>query len=371
MPMVEMILECPIRESFRTSQVRGMFDLPLEGRSRQSLRVELPNEDEAWRIGAIVGPSGSGKTMLARQAFGDALWRGAEWPREACVLEAFDDSLSIREITATLTSVGFSTPQSWLRPFHVLSSGEQFRCDLARAILSGQEFLAIDEFSSVVDRTVAMVGSCAIQKAIRRRSTPARFVAITCHDDILHWLQPDWTLDMGTRELRRGRLRRAPIELRVGRCRRAAWRWFCHHHYLSAELPPGVACWLVTWDARPVAFAATTAQFGHRSAGPKLHKICRLVVLPDFQGIGIGRALMRFLGRQFTARDLKLAITTSHPAVVCLCRASSDWSCLAVRRPRTDRTSDRGRPELRSRRAQRRLVASFLYVGQPDTSVLE
>ena len=38
----------------------------------------------------------------------------------------------IKEITGLFTAVGFSSPPSWVKPYHVLSNGEQFRCDLAR-----------------------------------------------------------------------------------------------------------------------------------------------------------------------------------------------------------------------------------------------
>ena len=60
----------------------------------------------------------------------------------------------------------------WLRPFHVLSNGEQFRATIARALAEsakGRELVVIDEFTSVVDRTVAQIGSAAIAKTIRRR----------------------------------------------------------------------------------------------------------------------------------------------------------------------------------------------------------
>ena len=47
-----------------------------------------------------------------------------------------------------------------------------------------------DEYTSVVDREVAKIGSFAIQKAIRK--TNKKFIAVTCHFDIIDWLLPDW-----------------------------------------------------------------------------------------------------------------------------------------------------------------------------------
>lgn len=64
------------------------------------------------------------------------------------------------------------------------------RVDLAYAMLSGMERFAFDEFTSVVNREVAKTTSFAIQKAIRKAGK--QFIAISCHDDIVEWLQPDW-----------------------------------------------------------------------------------------------------------------------------------------------------------------------------------
>ena len=66
------------------------------------------------------------------------------------------------------------------------------RVDLARAMLE-KEFIVFDEFTSVVDRQVAKVASIAIHKAIKR--TEKKFIAISCHYDILEWLEPDLVFD--------------------------------------------------------------------------------------------------------------------------------------------------------------------------------
>lgn len=89
-------------------------------------------------------------------------------------------------------SVGFGSVPSWLKPYSVLSNGEKVRADLARAMLE-KDFIVFDEFTSVVDRQVAKVASIAIHKAIKRLEK--KFIAISCHYDILEWLEPDWVFD--------------------------------------------------------------------------------------------------------------------------------------------------------------------------------
>ncbi len=355
-----------------------MFDLRDDDHTRRSFCVDVPGLEEPWRIGAIVGPSGSGKSSVARRAFPQGYWVDRPWPEDRAVLDGFDvgDEASVRDITAMLASVGFSSPPAWLRPYHALSTGEQFRCQLARALLERPETpgpVVFDEFTSVVDRTVAKIGSAAVAKAVRRQGVSQRFVAVTCHHDVLEWLQPDWVLDMATQQLARGSLRRPPIELEVFACRPAAWRLFAPHHYLTSRLPGGCRCWLATatlggGDSRvasgsAAAFAAVQRYVGRETAAMKrrpLYKIVRLVVLPDYQGVGIGGALMGWLGELHAAEGKQLGITTSHPAMIRACQASSHWRLSAVRRP-GNRRQDRGRPKLRGARAMRRLTCSFLH----------
>ena len=123
MPTVDAVVECPLHDSFRVRQVAGMFDVSLPARIVERFSVAVPGLEEDWRIGVIVGPSGSGKTTVARQAFGDALYRpGENWPADRAVIDGLGE-LPIRDITAALTSVGFSSPPSWLKPYAVTNGG--------------------------------------------------------------------------------------------------------------------------------------------------------------------------------------------------------------------------------------------------------
>src|SRR5262249_47030182 len=147
-------------------------------------------DEKAWHIGLITGPSGCGKSTIARHLWPDETRQRFDWPTDASILDAFPASLSIKEIAALLSSVGFSSPPAWLRPFHVLSTGQQFRVTLARLLAEFPDLAVMDEYTSVVDRTVAQIGSAALARTVRQRGQ--RFVAVTCHEDVIDWLQPDW-----------------------------------------------------------------------------------------------------------------------------------------------------------------------------------
>ncbi|MCI0335262.1 MAG: ABC transporter ATP-binding protein [Planctomycetes bacterium] len=397
MPTIDVTVSCPVHDSFRVQQVAGMFDVPLAEKATERFQVDVPDANEDWQIGLIVGSSGSGKSTVARKAFADNLYSGAEWPEDRAVVDCFGD-LSARHIVNLFTAVGFGSPPSWVKPYHVLSNGERFRCDLARALAEGfrlsaigcrqdsdsgreptaesrQPLVVFDEFTSVVDRNVAKVCSAAIAKGIRRGHLPCRFVAVTCHYDVAEWLEPDWVLDMATCELTRRRLRledssatadlrpwrRPTIELAIHRCRPRAWQLFKRHHYLSGSLAAGARCYLTTWNDVPVNFCATVpviAKKNHR-------RFTRIVTLPDYQGIGIGMRAVAAVASLHRAEGLRINVTSSHPALIRHCRHSPLWKTVNVKKTGGQRSSARF-PAYRS--AAGRAVVSFEYVGSTDFS---
>jgi GNAT superfamily N-acetyltransferase len=388
MPAIDVTVSCPVHDSFRVQQVAGMFDVSMAEKATQRFQVDIPDVSEHWQIGLIVGPSGSGKSTVARQAFGENLYCGAEWPNDRAVVDCFGE-LSVRHVVDLFTAVGFGSPPSWVKPYGVLSNGERFRCDLARALAKAADggerraecqkcpigpqpsalsppLVVFDEFTSVVDRNVARVCSAAIAKGIRRGHIPCRFVAVTCHYDIAEWLEPDWILDMATSELRRsapgsagGLFRRPPIQLEIHRCRMAAWQLFKRHHYLSGSLAAGARCYLATWDGVPVNFCATLpviAKKNHR-------RFTRIVTLPDYQGIGVGMRVVAAVAELHRKEGLRINVTSSHPALIRHCRRSPLWKTVNVRKtggsPR--RASDRFG---NYRNAAGRAVVSFEYLGE-------
>jgi GNAT superfamily N-acetyltransferase len=349
----------PIVESPRVLQVRGLFDLQPAATSRLEWDVALPLDERPWHIGLITGPSGCGKSTIAWHLF-DAALRAAEqlrhWPEDRSVLDAFPDHLSIKDVTELLASVGFASPPAWLRPYHVLSTGQRFRCDLARLLASCADLAVMDEFTSVVDRSVAQIGSAALAKTVRRRNQ--RFVAVTCHDDVIAWLQPDWVYDPAENRFTWRCLQRRPtIDLAVSRCKTEAWQLFRQHHYLSHDLNPSAVCFLAAWRDRPVAFSAWLPFVGKGTPTRREH---RTVTLPDYQGVGIGFALSSFVASLWKALGYRATSTTTHPAFIAARRRSEQWRL--VRAPslagRAGRRLDRA-----LKHATTRLTAGFEYVG--------
>jgi ABC-type ATPase with predicted acetyltransferase domain len=323
---VDVTVTCPVHDSFRVQQVSSLFDVAISKKAAARFSVEIPDFTDDWQIGAIVGPSGSGKSTVAREAFPrEWMWDSgrAEWAKDKAVVDDFGD-VSVKDVAGVLTSVGFSSPPSWVKPYHVLSNGEKFRCDLARSLLSSVPIVTFDEYSSVVDRNVAQIGSAAVAKTIRGGKLPMRkkFVAVTCHYDVLDWLEPDWVLDMASCTLVRGSVRRRPtIELEVCTSTTAAWPMFAPYHYLSATIHPASKCYVATWNDEPVAFCSVMATMGHVGRS----RISRIVVLPDYQGVGIGSRVMEAVASTVKGQGRRISIVASHPGIRNHCRRSKLW----------------------------------------------
>lgn len=368
MPAVKIVRETAIARTPRLMQVEGMFDMPQDPKTRHEWTVDF-EVGEDWHVGVVVGPSGSGKSTIARELFPGKMVEAWEWPAHKALVDGFPASMGTREVCQLLSSVGFSSPPGWRKPYHVLSNGEKFRVDVARTLAEMPELAVVDEFTSVVDRTVAKVGSAAVAKAVRRRK--AKLVAVSCHYDVLEWLEPDWVYDVQAGSLafndREGadaprgsvrRWRRPPIELQVYRTTAAAWGLFKHHHYLDHSLHKAAACFVAEVEGRPAAFVAMMPKPGQVSGW----RVSRVVCLPDFQGVSAGNAALGFVCSLYAATGKPVWITTSHPAFIAGLSRSREWRM--NRKPSMVGAKQGGRLQyMKATSAASRLTAGFRYVG--------
>ena len=179
--------------TFNVKYIIDKFDMKPVNKQSFIGKIDL-NFD--WNIGLIVGNSGTGKTTISKELFGDNYITEYKYD-ERSIVDNFGD-IDINIIINILTSVGLSSTTTWIKPYGVLSGGEKMRCDLARAILSNNELIVFDEFTSVVDRNIAKIGSYVTQKNIRANNK--KFIAVGCHFDVEDWLMPDWILNTNNME---------------------------------------------------------------------------------------------------------------------------------------------------------------------------
>jgi len=354
MPRAHIVIESPIQSSFRVEQVKGMFDVPDSQTIQHEWNVNLPIEDKPWQIGLIVGPSGSGKTTIGRQLFPDAYFHEQyEWPEKKSILDGFPGHFDGKTITQTLSSVGFSSPPHWLKPFQHLSNGQKFRCELARTMLEDTDVVIFDEFTSVVDRDAAKVSSAAVAKALRKRKAP-KLIALSCHYDICDWLSPDWVFDTANESFSWRLLQqRPPITLEIHKADSRTWEMFRGHHYLSRSFNRTAIAFVATWNGTPVGFTSILPSIGWVG----VRREHRTVVLPDFQGVGIGNAISEWLGSYCKSQGWRFTSSTSHPAMIRHRVKSEKWvvsrvGCHNKQNTKATRTS-----------SANRITAACEYVG--------
>ena len=192
MPNFDIVKQSDVIKTFRTKAIVDTYELDATGIIEETFKGNIDIEDKEWNVGIVVGRSGTGKTTIAKDAFPNFYFENHKWT-DGAVIDNMPEEKTIEEITGVFTSVGLGTVWTWLKPYNVLSNGEKMRMDLARCILEEKDQIVFDEFTSVVVRVVAKTASFAISKAVRKLNK--KFIAVSCHKDIIEWLEPDWVFD--------------------------------------------------------------------------------------------------------------------------------------------------------------------------------
>lgn len=313
--------------SYRDQRVKSLFN--AQDGSTFECEVKDVDLDWNWTIGVIVGPSGSGKTSLGHKIFKDGkiddLYSG--WHNDRAIVDDIAPDGSFDAVTGALANVGLGDVPAWLRNFNALSNGQKFRAGLARLVVNKPDHAVIDEFTSVIDRQVAKIGSKALSKAWRRNNEGQQIVLLTPHYDILDWLQPDWVIDTKNYKFEKRCASKPPrIELQIIKTDSRYWHYFKPHYYLDLPEPIASEHFIGTVNGELACHVVSTPMFQCHA-----YRLTRLVTMPEWQGAGVG---MRFLnwvaeyhleghGRQ--GRKYPVIFHTSHPQLINALRHNKCW----------------------------------------------
>ena len=97
-------------------------------------------------------------------------------------------------------------------------------------------------------------------------------------------------------------------------------------------------------------------------------RVHRLVVLPDYQGIGIGARFIKEVAKIVSKRGYEVNLTTTTPALVGALRKDSEWILARYGREKSgmrgyERYKDAGLKHLKNAVSQKRITYSFWYKG--------
>jgi len=208
----------PLRESIKIVKVSVSFLSSVPRTKRTSLVQEsfgvnpdsieslvfhdLSMEIVPGEIILIVGASGSGKTTLLRLVKGEVKpTKGNVFiPSNAKLgfMEPISSSRPlIEEVGSTinkslyiLNKVGLSDFSTYLLRYDQLSTGQQYRAQLAKLIDSGSNVWVLDNFLSNLDKTTSMIIANNIQKIARKLSVTLIVACCDC-EHFIDALKPD------------------------------------------------------------------------------------------------------------------------------------------------------------------------------------
>lgn len=292
----EVELQSEIFKSFRTQLAANSLDIDVEKKSKHYLKVEcdFPND---WKIGVIYGASGSGKTTLAKKIFGDKIF-DVKINENLTVIDQLPKELKYEECAKALAGIGLTAVNCWIRPIKTLSNGQKARAEACLLMYNNDNSITvIDEWTSVVDRTVAKVMSHCIKKFSNKQTK--QIILLTCHHDIIEWVNPDWLIDCNKQQFFLPKSetfffqKREQIKFTIREIGRDTWKYFSKYHYLSDKLPGGASyLYGLFYGEDQIGFQAWT-NYVPRAKGKAIqYHSNRTVIHPDYAGFGIGIRLI-------------------------------------------------------------------------------
>ena len=257
----------------------------------------------------IVGTSGSGKSTILK-SLGE--FKTPAIDPAINVIESFSTPQRGEEL---LLACGLRTIPTWFRPAKTLSNGEFHRFEMAQALDQG--IATIDEFTSVVDRDTAKSLALSMRKFYDRQNTDQPLYIASCHRDIVDWLDPDWVYDTDLQVLdnRRSLFRlgtRPELTLTIRSSSSDYWRYFGKYHYLDTAISKSAHYYVLLLGEKPIGFHAAI-----HSTNRDIHSYWRghrTVILPEFQGMGIGTAFSDAIAEIYVSHGLRYFSKTAHPS---------------------------------------------------------
>lgn len=132
---------------------------------------------------------------------------------------------------------------------------------------------------------------------------------------------------------------------------------FAKYHYLSHSHNNASDVYVCTINDQIAGFISTL-HFPHPVV-KNMRKIHRLVIKPDYQGIGLGGRLIDFVSDIYKQDNKRVTIVTSAPSLIFSLKGSAKWVCT-----RKGRSAKNGKSStMKGSSSNNRITVSFEYIG--------
>ena len=289
-------LQSEVFNNFRCQVAANSLDIDVKKKSIHELKIDNVKLPKEWNIGLVYGASGSGKTTLAKEIFGNDIFQSVINENEP-IINQLPKDLTYEECANLLNGIGLNSVPCWIRPVKTLSNGQRARAEAVLLMCQNKEYVFIDEWTSVVDRTVAKAMSVCISKFAKKHNK--KIVLLSCHYDILEWLSPDWLINCNKQsfELPKSNdfffTKREHLEFTIKEVERNTWKYFSKYHYLSELLPGGkIYLYGLFHQENQVGFQCFANYTPHKKGTKIIYHSNRTVIHPDYNGLGLGIKLI-------------------------------------------------------------------------------
>jgi ABC-type lipoprotein export system ATPase subunit len=289
-------LQSEIFSTFRCQVAANSLDIDVKKKSVHTLNIDNINIPKDWNIGLVYGASGSGKTTLVTELFGKSVF-DVVIDNDKSIIDQLPAELSYEECAKMLNGIGLNSVPCWLRPVKTLSNGQKARAEAILLMCSNKDIIFIDEWTSVVDRTVAKAMSICLAKYAKKNNK--KIILLSCHYDILEWLSPDWMIDCNQQkfELPKGEdfffNKREQLEFTIQEIGSQSWKYFSKYHYLNENLPGGkLYLYGLFHGDNQIGFQCFANYVPHRNGTKIIFHFNRTVIHPDYNGMGLGIKLI-------------------------------------------------------------------------------
>lgn len=137
---------------------------------------------------------------------------------------------------------------------------------------------------------------------------------------------------------------------------------------MTNKITKFMTCFIVYWNGKEVGFISFIPMLN--SCNENRYRVTRIVVLPDFQGLGISKIILETFGAMYKAKGIIVTIRTIHQGLGLYFENSNNWDALSTNKKTIKKentlTNNTGTTKKRNLENLGREAFSYKYVGKED-----